>query len=108
MVRPYDEIFSASDRNSFFLFRSARLARTASVSKARTHIAAIPRAETINATHQCSGTDERISGRECITGIFLLKYHGSGDCGDPSNLVSLFARQMCAAIAQDESGSRSR
>jgi hypothetical protein len=38
-----------------------------SLSKARRHIAAIPRPEIINATHQRSGTDERTSWRECIT-----------------------------------------
>jgi hypothetical protein len=58
VVCPYDEILSASDRNSFFCFRSDRLARIASVPKARRHIAAIPRAETINAIHQRSGTEE--------------------------------------------------
>jgi hypothetical protein len=58
---PYDEIFSASDFNSFWLFRSARLARTPSVSNARRHIAAIPGTEMINAAHQCSGTDEKTS-----------------------------------------------
>jgi hypothetical protein len=58
-VCPYDEILSASDRNSFFLFRSARLARIPSVSKTRRHIAAIPRAETIKATHQRSGIEEK-------------------------------------------------
>src|ERR1039457_1666514 len=78
---PYDEILSASDLNSFFLFRSARLARTTSVSSARRHIAVIPVTEMINATHQCSGTDERRSGKECITGIFLLEIrHRQNTC----------------------------
>jgi len=63
-VRPYDEIFSASDRNSFFLVCSARLVRESSVSKARRHIAAIPRAEMINATHQWSGIEEEILVRK--------------------------------------------
>jgi hypothetical protein len=41
------------------LFCSARLAREASVSQTRMQIAAIPRAEMINATHQWSGIEEK-------------------------------------------------
>jgi hypothetical protein len=63
-VCPYDEILAASDRNSFFLFRSARLARATSLSKARKHITAIPRAEMINATHQWSGIEEKTFARK--------------------------------------------
>jgi hypothetical protein len=72
-VCPYDEILSASDRNSFFLFRSARLARTSSVSKDRMQMVATPRRVTINMIHQRSGTDETISGKECMTGISVLE-----------------------------------
>jgi hypothetical protein len=63
-VCPYDEIFSASDRNSFFFFRPARFVRESSVSKTRRHIAAIPRAEMIIATHQWSGMEEEILVRK--------------------------------------------
>src|ERR1035438_9740144 len=78
---PYDEILVAIDLNSFLLFRSARLARTPSVSNARRHNAAIPGTETINATHQRSGTDERPSWREFITGIFSLRSGTMPDSG---------------------------
>jgi hypothetical protein len=68
-VCPYEEILSASDRSSLFFFRSARLARASSVSKARTQIAAIPKAEMINATHQRRGIEEKTLVRKFM-GLF--------------------------------------
>jgi hypothetical protein len=65
-------MLSASDRNSFFLFRSARLVRASSVSKARKHVAVIPTAGTINAIHQCSRSDDNTSASEGITGTFFI------------------------------------
>jgi hypothetical protein len=49
--------------------RSAEFARASSVSKTRIQTAVIPTTETIAATHEI---DERISGMEFITGIFLM------------------------------------
>jgi hypothetical protein len=59
---------SASDRNSFFLFRSARLARASLVSKARIRRATIPRTEMIKTTHQHSGIDDKTSTMEIVIG----------------------------------------
>jgi hypothetical protein len=36
-------------------------------------MAATPKRGTINMSHQRSGTDERISGKECMMGISVLE-----------------------------------
>ena len=73
MLRPYPEILSASDRSSFFLIRSVRLARDASVSNARVQITARPAAQEIRAIHQYKGILKTKSVKECMVGNLAVE-----------------------------------
>jgi len=57
-------LLSASDRSSLSFFRSARLARDLSVSKARADATTIVRAPILDTIHQYNGMDETIFVKE--------------------------------------------